>query len=85
MAKAEKKQLPSKKEVPTGMSAKDLSVEKREELFQEAMQTFLNEAGETYGLTIDVQLIITRRGIVPRLVYIDLLKNTDGKQAETKK
>lgn len=64
--------------IPPGMTAKDLSPEKRIELFSAEFETFKKHAIDTYGLEIAVELVGMPRAIIPRIVVNDLLKNPDG-------
>ncbi len=85
MAKAEKKEVKETKVVPPslpgGMSAKDLSIEKRTELFNAAFQEFQKMGAETFGLKVGCQMAYLPQATVPRMVVIDLLnKNEETKQ-----
>lgn len=73
MAKAQLKG----KELPAGMQAKDLSIEKRTELFQALFDKFAKEAGEQFGLGLGAEIVWTPRAAVPRLVVVDLLKKDE--------
>jgi len=60
------------------LKSKDLSVEKRNELFIKAYQEFEKEASEKYGMRIGAQLAYSQQGIVPRLVTLDLLAKNEN-------
>lgn len=83
MAKAEKKKLDSADGalLPAGMQAKDLSVEKRSELYQQALAKFDKEATELYGMSVGVELKYTKQGIIPIMVVVDVLKNKENEKA----
>lgn len=67
--------------IPDGMQAKDLSVEKRIELYQEVVKKFDAEMSQIYGLSIGVELNISTKGIFPKMVLVDLLANkNEGKK-----
>ncbi len=89
--KAATKGLPVKEKVaevevmsiPEGMQAKDLSVEKRVQLFSADFEKFKAEMSQTYGLTIGVELAGYPNALFPRMTLIDLLKkNEQAKQPE---
>lgn len=87
MAKVEKKKEVKVEEgIPAGMTAKDLSLEKRMQLYQTALKKFDDESSATYGISVSTELKITPQGIIPRMVLVDLLKKNDGEKAtpETK-
>ena len=79
MAKAE---LKKKVEggIPAGMQAKDLSVEKRAELYKEALEKFDKEASALYGISFTAQVKYAKQGIVPIIVFVDMLDKKDEKQ-----
>lgn len=94
MAKAEKKVTVAKKEivaapvdggkaVVSSFQAKDLSQEKRIELYTADYEAFKKEKADQYGLMLDVELAFTPKGIVPRQVLIDLVKQ-QNEQGEGK-
>lgn len=56
------------------MTAKDLSLEKRIELYQEAFDAFKKYAATEFGLTLDIELAGMPRAIIPRMIVVDLLK-----------
>ena len=68
--------------VPEGTKIIDLSPEKRGELYEEALKKFDKESVETYGFTLDVELVFNKKGVVPRMVKVDILtlKNEQAKQ-----
>lgn len=68
--------------VTSGMQAKDLSLEKRVELYNKEYEKFKNDMSEQYGLTLDVELIYHPKGTMPRMVIVDLLakKNEQAKE-----
>lgn len=75
-----KAELKKKEEVKVlgGMSAKDLSIEKRQELFQAAYNKFEAEMKETLGLGIGCEILYTPRAAVPRLTLVDLLPKKEN-------
>ncbi len=77
MAKVEKKKVESK--VPEGMTAKDLSVQKRTELCQEAFNKFQKEIADDFGFGLGAEIIWTPRAAVPRIVLVDLLQKENDK------
>lgn len=60
--------------VPEGMSARDLSVEKRIELFQEAFVKFQKESGENLGMGLGCKIAYTPQAAIPCHTAVDLLK-----------
>ena len=64
--------------IPSGMQAKDLSLEKRMELYQADFKKFNEEMAETYGLSLATEIKYAPQAIVPRMVLVDLLKKQDG-------
>jgi hypothetical protein len=78
MAKAKAKE----EGVPAGTKIIDLSAEKRGELYEEALKKFDAESVETYGYTLDVELVFNKKGVVPRMVKLDILtlRNEQAKQ-----
>lgn len=84
MAKAKVKK---ENELPKDVKIIDLSPEKRGELYEKALQEFDKSCVETYGYTLDVELVFNKKGVVPRLVKLDVLtlKNEqDKRQNEAK-
>lgn len=78
MAKAKKVEITKEIESPyMGTSAKDLSIEKRVELFNSEYEKFKVDMENTFGLKIDVELVYHPKGTVPRVVLVDLLKNNE--------
>jgi hypothetical protein len=77
----------NKKEVSNNLKAKDLSVEKRVELYQAALTQFDKESIEKYGMSVGAELRITKQGIQPLLVLVDVLaqQNEKNKLNETTK
>lgn len=75
---------PAKKELKEStISAKDLSLEKRIELYQAEFNKFKDAMGDTYGLTLDVEIVYHPKGSVPRMVLVDLLKkDVQGQQKQ---
>lgn len=75
--------------VPAGMTSKDLSLEKRVELYSTAFEEFKAKMVEEFGLALEVELLTTPRAIVPRLTLVDLQKKNEQNQntgnAEAKK
>ena len=59
--------------IPEGMKIIDLTVEKRMELYQQAVQKFDEEMSKTYGLSLGVELNFKASGITPKMVLVDLL------------
>lgn len=86
MSKAENKKLPSKSnDVPQGTQIKDLSVEKRLELFNVTFEKFQDEMKEVYGLQLGANIIWASIGAVPRIVIIDLLEKKNERQEKAVK
>lgn len=89
MAKVNKKEV--KKEeagIPSGMQARDLSVEKRGEIFSQNFEKFKTQNLELLGMTLDVEQAYTPKGAFPRMVMIDMLakeKNEKAKQEQSGK
>ena len=87
MAKVTKKETVGG--VPAGMTSKDLSLEKRVELYSTAFEEFKAKMVEEFGLALEVELLTTPRAIVPRLTLVDLQKKNEQNQktgnAEAKK
>jgi hypothetical protein len=81
MAKA--KQVTNKKLVESGWNTNDLSSEKRTELANEALTAFIEEAKTKFSLAIDIELVFNKKGIVPRLVWVDIKPKKDGEQKES--
>lgn len=66
--------------VPTpyqGMQAKDLSLEKRVELYGKEFDKFKSDMANQFGLNIDVEVMVHPKGIMPRMVLVDLLAKKD--------
>lgn len=83
MGKAVKKKEEVAEKVEDGavlspFQPKDLSLEKRIELFQTEFNEWKDEMANKYGLSLDVELTGLPRAIVPRLVLVDLTKKQDG-------
>lgn len=66
--------------VQEGTKILDLSPEKRSELYQEALKKFDQEGVATYGITIDVELVFNKKGVVPRLVLVDVLTQKQNEE-----
>lgn len=80
-----KAKLKEKKEIvesniPEGVNIIDLSVEKRIELYQQALTKFDQEGTKTYGVSVGVEMKFSPQGIVPRMVLVDMLKKKDENQ-----
>lgn len=61
--------------IPSGMKAKDLSLEKRVDMYSKEFEKFKATNAEVFGLMIDVELAHLAKGIFPRMILVDLLKN----------
>lgn len=72
MAKAKPKSNLSGK-VISSTQLKDLSVEKRVELFNKEFEDFKTHTENNFGLKIDVEIVFNKKGIIPRVVLVDLL------------
>lgn len=83
MGKAKLKVKEEETKLPEGMKAKDLSVEKRVELFTKEFEKFNEETREAFGIALSVELVFNPKGVVPRLTLVDLLKQEDGRQTTT--
>ncbi len=69
MAKAEKK--------ANKVQAKDLSLEKRIELYNVDFEKFKKETADKYGLALTTEIVYTPQAAVPRLTLYDLLKDAN--------
>ena len=82
-AEVKKAQLKNKEEtvevLPEGIKIKDLTVEKRIELFIKSYQEFEKKGIETFGCKLGVEQNYLPQAIVPKLVVIDLLKKDETK------
>jgi len=76
MAKAKEK------EVKSDLQIKDLPYEKRMELFNKELETFMKKESEIYGITLGVEIMWSPRGAAPRIVLLDLLAKKDEQKAE---
>lgn len=66
--------------LPEGMKPTDLSLEKRQELFQAAFGEFEKVMREEFGLGLGAEIVWSPRAAVPRITMVDLLaKKEDGK------
>lgn len=74
-----------KKEVKNSgaMSAKDLSIEKRQELFQVAFNQFEAAMRDQFGLGLSAEIVYSPRAAVPRITLVDLLKKENGQANQT--
>lgn len=77
MAKAKKVE---KVNTISAMNLSDLSLEKRIEVFNKRRDEFLKTSSDELGLTENCELVFDRRGIVPRIVIIDLLAKQNENQ-----
>lgn len=78
--KKEKNELPVKSSLPTGMKAKDLSLEKRIELATAEWEKFQEMLRDQFGLGMGTELTGYPRALVGRITLVDLL----AKPNETK-
>lgn len=81
MAKAKVKTKEEVKEV----GGKNLSLEKRMELYEKDFNKFKETMSEQWGLSLGLELMYTPRGMFPRLTLVDLMKkepNPNGEQKE---
>lgn len=78
MAKAKKVEV--KEAVPSPYAPTDLSLEKRVEMYSKEFDKFKSDMENTFGLRIDMELVFNPRGIVPRMVLVDLLKKENNEQ-----
>lgn len=72
MPKAKKKTEKESSVVET-VKTSDYSAEKRMEMANEKLVGFLEKVNADMGLALDVQLLTTPKGIIPRMVWIDLV------------
>ena len=63
--------------LPEGMQARDLTYDKRSELFQKALDVFLEENNKQLGIGLGAQIVWAREAAIPRIVLTDLLKKKD--------
>lgn len=68
--------------LPEGVKIIDLSPEKRVELYQKELQKFDSMGVEVYGVSVGVEMVYSKSGIIPRMVLVDVL--TQKKENETK-
>jgi hypothetical protein len=66
--------------VESNIQPKDLSIEKRCELYNKERDTALASLTEKYGLAEDIELVFNRKGIIPRVVLMDLTAKNNGEQ-----
>lgn len=71
--------------IPEGMQIKDLSPEKRSELYQVELQKFDAEMTKVYGISLSAEISYTPRGIFPRLVLVDTLTKANEQKANPTK
>ena len=84
--KAEKKKLlPKNVGVPEGTQVKDLTLEKRIELFNISFKDFLDESGKVYGLSLGAEIVWSKRAAIPRIVIVNLLEDKDDKENKATK
>lgn len=82
MAKAKLK-AKTETAIPSGMTAKDLTVEKRMELFMPTFEKFKQDTSDMFGLALACEIMATPQAIVPRMVLVDLLKKApDGQNTQ---
>lgn len=78
--KAEEKEII----IPDGMTAKDLSLDNRVKLYNQAFEKFKKESADTFGLGLAMEIAWMPQAAVPRQVLVDLLKKeNDGNANET--
>lgn len=81
MAKAK---IKAKKNIPEGMTLKDLSFEKRRELFIEKFTEFNKTQDTDLGVSIGLEIAWTKQAAVPRMVLVDLLtKENENEKQQT--
>lgn len=69
--------------IPDGMTAKDLTVENRMELFMPSFEKFKKDTSDMFGLALACEIMATPQAIVPRMVLVDLLKKApDGQNTQ---
>ncbi len=66
--------------VNTEFKAKDLSLEKRVELYSKDFEAFKKEKYEEYGLQLDVEMARLPKGTFPRMVLVDPTKTNENNQ-----
>ena len=76
----EKKEDKKISAIPDGMEIKDLSVEKRIELYQKVLKDFDTEMSATFGVSLGAEIKFSPKGIVPVIVLIDLLAKKNEPQ-----
>lgn len=62
----------NKKLIDSGFNTNDLSVEKRNELANDALTAALDDIKARFSVALDVELLFNKKGIVPRLVWLDV-------------
>lgn len=83
MGKAKKVEVVKSEEVKNvtsteqGFKAKDLSLEKRVELYSKDFESFKLEKLEQYGLMLDVEMARLPKGTFPRMVLTDPTKTNE--------
>lgn len=82
MAKAKVKEI-EVLTIPEGMKASDLSQEKRIEIFQSVFDKAKEGWANDFGLALDVEIVFNPKGVVPRLVVVDLLQKKDEQKNPT--
>lgn len=69
----------NKKLIESGFNTNDLSLEKRMELANEQLTDFLTNVQEKMSVALDIELVFNKKGIVPRLIWVDV-KSKDGQK-----